>query len=91
MALDRIRRVGSIKEMENVTDDYITMGYQILSRGENSVRIRQHGGWGSAGGHIIAALLSLWWTFGVGNLLYALYKRYSGEKVLIKLVEKEEG
>ncbi|MCP3033314.1 hypothetical protein LF817_18470 [Halobacillus sp. A1] len=91
MALDRIRRVGSIKEMENVTDDYITMGYQILSRGEKSIRIRQHGGWGSAGGHIITALLSLWWTFGVGNLLYALYTRYSGEKVLIKLVEKEEG
>lgn len=85
MALDRIRRVSSVREMESVTDDFVTTGYEVISRGETTVRMRQHGGWGSLGGHLIIALVSVWWSFGIGNLIYALYKRYSGEKVLVKL------
>ncbi|WP_390217615.1 hypothetical protein [Halobacillus seohaensis] len=68
------------------------MGYQVLSRGETSISLRQNGGWGAVGPHILIAVLTIWWTFGIGNLLYALYKRYSGEKILIKLEDlKEEG
>ncbi|MGJ9384766.1 hypothetical protein [Salipaludibacillus sp. CF4.18] len=85
MAIDRIRRVGSVREMESVTDDYVTMGYEVISRGQSSIRMRQHGGWGSVGGHIFIGLLTVWWTFGVANILFAIYKRYSGEKILVKL------
>ncbi|MGP4060985.1 hypothetical protein [Halobacillus sp. H74] len=88
MAMDRIRRVYTVKEMEAVTDDYVTMGYEVLSRGESSISLRQHGGWGSIGIHIVIAVLTLWWTFGIGNLIYALVKRYSGEKVMVKLTEE---
>lgn len=29
---------------------------------------------GSAGGHLLVAVLTIWWTMGVGNLLYGAYK-----------------
>ncbi|GEK59092.1 hypothetical protein ACFOLK_14555 [Marinococcus halophilus] len=90
MALDRIRRVESKREMESVTDDFVTMGYEVISRGESSIRMRQHGGWGSLGGHLIVGLLTVWWSFGIGNIVYAVYKRYSGEKVLLKLEELDK-
>ncbi|PYZ92796.1 hypothetical protein CR194_14175 [Salipaludibacillus keqinensis] len=90
MAVDRIRRVFSEREMESVTDDYVTMGYEVLARGETSIKLRENAGFGSAGGHILIFLLSIWWTFGLGNLLYALYKRYSGEKIVIKLQNEME-
>lgn len=29
---------------------------------------------GSAAGHLLVAVLTIWWTMGVGNLLYGAYK-----------------
>ncbi|MFB5661283.1 hypothetical protein [Alteribacillus sp. HJP-4] len=87
--VDRVRKTYSEDEMERVVDDFITMGYEVLSRGEASIRIRKHGGWGSLGGHALWFLLTVWWTFGIGNIVYALIKRYTGEKVLIKLESRK--
>lgn len=87
--VDRIRRVESQREKENVTDDYVTQGYEVMARGENTCKLREHGGWGSFAGHVIVFLLFGWWTLGISNLIFALYKRYSGEKVLIKLNKQE--
>ncbi len=76
----------SKKEMDSLIDDYATQGYEILEQGERSTLVRKVS-WGTAGGHILWALLTVWWTFGIGNLIYALIIRYSGEKVFIKVDE----
>ncbi|MBZ4193910.1 MAG: hypothetical protein LAE24_06330 [Candidatus Contendobacter sp.] len=72
--------------MDSLIDDYATQGYEILEQGERSTLVRKVS-WGTAGGHILWALLTVWWTFGIGNLIYALIIRYSGEKVFIKVDE----
>ena len=37
---DRIRRCRDRQEMEHVVDDYVTLGYKVTSRGEDSVTLR---------------------------------------------------
>ncbi len=76
----------SKKEMDNLIDDYVTQGYEILEQGERSTLVRKVS-WGTAGGHVLWALLTVWFTLGFGNLIYALIIRYSGEKILIKVDE----
>lgn len=36
-------------------------------------------GYGTLGGHILVAALTVWWTLGIGNAAYAAYK-YFGDK-----------
>lgn len=89
--VDRIRKVENDREFENVIDDFITQGYEVLDRGENSCRLRENKGWGSIAVHILLIFLTGWWTFGIGNLIYALITRYkSGQKLLIKIKRKKE-
>ena len=90
MKVDRIRRVDNQREMEEIIDDYVTTGYKVISRGETTTKVRENGGWGSIGGHLITLLLTSWFTFGIGNLIYALVKHYSGEKVLVKVRKDTE-
>jgi hypothetical protein len=40
--------------------------------------------WGSLVGHLLVLLLTVWWTLGIGNLIYALAAHKSDE-VLIKV------
>lgn len=86
--MSRIRRVDDQREMERVIDDYITQGYQVKSQGERSARVKSKD-WGSALGHIVVALLTLWWTLGIGNVAYAAYKRYTADEVTIKVDNQE--
>ena len=84
MAAPRIRRAASQREMESIVDDYITQGYETMNTGENSVLVRKKN-WGSTGGHVMCAILTVWWTIGLGNLTYALISRYTAEKVLVRI------
>src|SRR4051794_23611325 len=87
MATTRIRRVADQREAERTRDDMITTGYKVKAEGENSV-LMSNAGWGSVGGHIVVALLTVWWTLGLGNLVYALIAHYTqGDSVLIKIDE----
>lgn len=43
--------------------------------------------WGTSGGHVLWALLTVWWTIGFGNLAYALITHYTAEQVMLKLAE----
>jgi hypothetical protein len=83
MASPRIRRVSNQREMEAVRDDFITQGYEVISEGENTLLMRKKT-WGSTSAHIWVALLTIWWTIGIGNLLYALYAHNTAEQVMIK-------
>jgi hypothetical protein len=61
----------------------MTQGYDVLKEGESTVLMRKSS-WGSLIGHIVVALLTVWWTFGIGNLIYALIAHLTAEQVLLK-------
>ena len=89
MAAPRLRRVSSRREMESIVDDYVTQGYQVVNKGEASTPVRKKT-WGTAGGHILWAVLTVWWTLGLGNLVYALIAHYGAEQVFIKIEQSEQ-
>ena len=89
MAAPRIRRVSSRKEMEGIVDDYVTQGYAVVNQGEASTLVRRKT-WGTAGGHILWGVLTVWWTLGLGNLIYALIAHYNAEQVFVKMEQSEQ-
>lgn len=84
MAAPRLRKVTSIKEMENLIDDYVTQGYEIIERGERSTMVRKKT-WGTGAGHVLWGVLTGWFSVGLGNLAYALVAHYGAEKVMLKV------
>lgn len=80
----RVRRVESRKEMERTTEDFLTRGYKIKQEGQESTMLKKKN-WGSGGMHIVIAVLTAWWTLGVGNVAYAIYKYLTAEEVQIKI------
>jgi hypothetical protein len=82
--MSRVRRVADRQELERAVDEFITRGYKIKADGGSSTRLKEKD-WGDAGTHIILALLSGWWTFGLSNVLYAIYKYTTAEEILIKI------
>jgi hypothetical protein len=90
MAATRIRKVGTQKEFDSIVDDYITQGYGIMSRGEKTALLRKNS-WGTGAGHIFAAVLTIWWTLGIGNLIYAVASHFMAEKVLVRIGDEATG
>lgn len=83
MAVSRIRKTQSQREHDSVVDDFVTQGYQVVEQGERTTLLRKNS-WGSGIGHFIVAVLTVWWTLGLGNLIYALIAHYTAEKVMVK-------
>ena len=86
MGAPRLRKVGTKKEFDNLLDDYHTQGYEVLNEGESSVLLRKKS-WGTGGGHALWALLTVWWTLGLGNLAYAVISHFNAEQVMLKIDE----
>jgi len=84
--MPRIRRVDSRKEMERTVEDFLTRGYKIKQEGQESTMLKKKN-WGSGGMHVVVAVLTIWWTLGLGNVVYALYKYLTAEEVQIKVTE----
>lgn len=82
--MSRVRRVEDRRELERVVDEFITRGYTVKSDGETSVRLKEQD-WGDGGTHLLLAVLTGWWTFGLSNALYAIYKRVTADEVLVKV------
>ncbi len=78
----RIRRVLDQKEFEKIIDDYITQGYRVASRGEETATVIKRG---KKELHFLVLLLTFWWTFGIGNLIYALIPGRIEDEVLIRI------
>ena len=78
---NRSRRVSSQKEFEQVIDDFITTGYKIESRGENNALLKKY----KKKNHGMCALLTVWWTCGLGNLIYALMPAKVEDEVMVKI------
>ena len=79
----RIRRVSSQKEYEQVVDDFITQGYKVVSRGESTSNlIKKKTATGA--GHVLVFLVFGWWTFLIANILYHVI-RPTEDDVLVRL------
>lgn len=52
--------------------ELVESGWRIESEADDRVTLVNRE-FGSATGHILIALLTIWWTMGVGNLLYGAY------------------
>lgn len=84
MTTERIRKVQNQKEFEEVIDEYITLGYKIKSRGEDSCRL-QKAEYGGIASHVLVAILTCWWTFFLGNILWLFYNYVSNsDNVFVK-------
>jgi hypothetical protein len=85
--MSRVRRVDDQKELERSVDEFMIRGYQIKSEGETSTRMKKKD-WGDPGVHLIIAVLTIWWTFGLANVLYAIYKGVNAEEVIIRIEDE---
>lgn len=83
MSDTRIRHAQNVREAEGLRDEYITQGYKVESSGETTTIVKKST-WGTTSGHILVAILTVWWTVGIGNLIYALAVHKSDE-VMIKI------
>ena len=81
-----IRRVESRKEMERTVEDFLTRGYKIKDEGQESMMLKKKN-WGTGGMHVVIAVLTIWWTLGLGNVAYAIYKYLTAEEVQVKVEE----
>lgn len=57
-------------------EDEEVEGWKIKDDGDERV-VMMKPNYGSMGGHVLVAALTVWWTFGIGNALYAAYKYFS--------------
>lgn len=81
---NRIRRCSTEKEFDQVIDDFITTGYELQSRGESNALLVKK----KKKNHAMVAALTVWWTCGIGNLIYAFIPAKIEDEVMVKL-EKE--
>ena len=88
MAAPRIRRVTTNRELQQVRDDFMTQGYEVLREGEGTILMRIKT-WGSTGYHVVIALLTAWWLLFIPNVIYALVAHNGADQVMIKLDEPE--
>ena len=77
-----IKRVMTKKEMEQATEDAQAEGWKLKSSSDNVAVLEKHGGFGGIVGHIVAFIFVGWWTFLIGNALYAGYRYYKDKKEL---------
>lgn len=82
--MTRIRRVDTQKEMDRQTNELVLRGYKIVSEADESTKLKEKD-WGDSSTHFIIAILTIWWTLGFANLIYAIYSRVTADEVLIKI------
>ncbi len=73
--------------METIVEDYIDRDYQLREQGEMTAMLQRRS-WGTASGHILCAVLTAWWTLGIGNIIYACICHSTGDKVRIKVTHQ---
>lgn len=80
----RIRKCSNEKEFEQLIDDFITTGYEIQSRGnDNALLVKK-----KPKDHAKVALLTVWFTLGIGNLIYAFIPAKIEDEVMLKIVRE---
>lgn len=82
---NRVRRCKDLREMEQIIDDFVTTGYVVKSRGENNALLIKKG---KHTKHLLVFLLTCW-SFGVGNIIYALIPVKNEDEVMLKVQDSE--
>lgn len=82
---NRIRRCSTQKEFEQVIDDFITTGYEIQTRSQNNALLVKK----KKKDHLKVALLTIWWSVGICNLIYAFIPAKIEDEVMVKLEMNE--
>lgn len=64
-------------------DDEQVEGWKVKEDGDERV-VMHKPNYGSFGGHVLVAVLTVWWTVGLGNAAYAAYNYWgkSDKKVV---------
>jgi hypothetical protein len=84
----RIRKVSTEEELHNKVDDYQIQGYSVSEQSDKHVRVRKNS-YGSGFVHFIWFILTVWFTFGLGNLGYAIYAYVSNsDEVVVQVKNK---
>ncbi|NLP26491.1 MAG: hypothetical protein GX365_03980 [Clostridiales bacterium] len=78
----RIRKCSNEGDFQQVIDDFITTGYKLKSQGENNALLVKY----KPKNHGRVALLTIWFTFGIGNLIYHFMPAKVEDEVLVKIV-----
>jgi hypothetical protein len=83
----RIQRVKNGTELEDKISNYLAMGYKIKRRQDDSAELWKRE-YGSIFLHIILLATTGWFSFGLVNLAYLLYKHYSPEDAVLVKIDK---
>jgi hypothetical protein len=75
--------LASVETFMNDDDSYrdevttkVEEGWRIEAEKPDRVTLVRRE-FGSPGAHLVIAVLTLWWTMGIGNILYGAYKYFS--------------
>ena len=70
-------------KLERQVDDMAVEGWKV-SKDQGHRVILTRPDYGSLGGHVLVAILTVWWTLGLGNAAYAGYRyvRHSEKRVI---------
>ena len=73
--MTRTRHVGTPADLSDAVAEYRADGYALKRQGTRSARLarRDHGG---IGAHLLVFLVLGWWSVGLFNVAYALFRRY---------------
>ena len=84
--MKQVIRVQTRKELDNRIEDKTTEGYKLNSQTDRQAEFIKRN-YGSAFWHIIIFLLTIWFTFGIGNLFYLMYSYFvKKDEVTVKLI-----
>jgi len=79
-----VKRVTK-KQYEHAVEDKTTEGYKVESK-TNTQAVLVKRDLGSAMWHIIIFILTVWFTLGLGNIIYIVYRYFvKADKVIIKV------
>lgn len=87
----RTIRVPDDHALDARRDELERDGYRVVDETPASVTLarRDHG---SLAWHLFMFIATFWWTAGLGNLLYALYRRYDSlDRVEVRVVAERDG
>jgi len=59
----QIRHAHNVREAKAMLDEYVKQGYSVQSSSENTTLLMKST-WGTRFGHLLVALLTIWWTSG---------------------------
>ena len=80
--MSREQMVADRAALEDKVEEYVNKGYKVKSKSDTEAQCVESG-FGSIWWH----LLFLFTTAGFGNLIYAIYKRISADKVFVRIDE----